>query len=94
MMMRSNFLAPAVLLLLPQASYGWLPVVWKQVQATTAAIALTAALLGDPPIQQPSSFGQDLQSTLVAPTQDRPQIEIPGNLQQDKDSPILEALVG
>lgn len=93
MVMRSIFLAPVVLLLLPQASYGWLPVVWKQVQATTAAIALAATLLGSPPIQQPSSLGQDLQSTLAAPTQDRPQIQIPGNLQQDKDSPILEALL-
>lgn len=96
MMLSSIFLAPVVLLFFPQAaSYGSLPVVWKRVQATTAAIALTTTLLGPPPIQQqPLSLGQqDLQSTLVAPTQHQPQIQIPGNLQQDKNSPILEALL-
>jgi hypothetical protein len=93
-MTRSIVLAPLVLLLLPQASVGWLPVVWKQFQATTAAFVLTATLLGSPPIQQqPGTPGQDLQSTLAAPTQDRPQIQLPGNLQQDKEYPILEALL-
>lgn len=101
MTVRSIVLAPVVLLLLPQASsFGLLPVhvLWKQVQATTAAIALAATLLGSPPMHQqtPGTPGQDLQSALAAPTQDRPQIQLPMNLQQqqqDKDSPILEALL-
>lgn len=99
MTVRSIVLAPVLLLLLPQASsFGLLPVnvLWKQIQATTATIALAATLLGSPPMYSETvgTPGQDLQSTLAAPTQDRPQIQLPMNLQQrDKDSPILEALL-
>jgi hypothetical protein len=94
MTVRLIAVAPFVLLFLPQSSFGLLPVVWKQFQATTAAIALTATLLGSPTIQQqPGTPGQDLQSSLATPTQDRPQIKLPGNLRQDKDSSVLEALL-
>jgi hypothetical protein len=100
--MRSSYLARAslwilLLTLALESSHGWLiaPAA-AMIQQTAAAVMLTAnLLLGSPSPQEQAMLGKELQSQLQAPTDDRPQIQIPSNQQSsgasvDKDTPIVE----
>lgn len=95
--MRLSLLALHILIS-PRESHAWLAPMGSLWQQTAAALTLTATLLGSPaPSPQQPMLGKELQSNLQKPTEDRPQIEIPSNLQQsastggvDRNAPIVE----
>lgn len=101
-MTRSTYVAHAslwiLLLAIPlESTHGWLvaPPAAAMIQQTAAGVILTAnLLLGSPSPQLQAMLGKELQSQLQAPTDDRPQIQIPSNQQMtasvDKNAPIVE----
>ena len=93
-LVRASLLALLVIFPLLE-SYAWLaPPVWRH---AAGALALVATLMGSPAPQQPM-LGKELQASLQKPTEERPQIQIPSNLQQttsevDKIAPIVEGTI-
>ena len=88
-----TFLLTLFLVVSLQSSVAWLGPAGHLFQHTAAALVLSATLMGSP-APQPPMLGKELQSNLQPPTENRPQIQIPRNLQQSPDrddkKPIVE----